>query len=263
MTLSPYELERQETIAQNKRKLAELGLESAAEARSVQRRPRSAPVKRSPVRKSSRLSGGGNPKTRPTPAAEVNPTCLVPWEERVFSEECTGSGVGCKWDQRRHHQHLTLATDGLSVATTGVAGYGAALCAVNPRGGASWAVRAVRFGVGGFGVAVVRASMRPPYKSLGKSGSTVACYHSSGALTAGGHERPFGPAYSPGDTIGVVLRPVAGAGPGRRELCFLLNNAEVGVAASGLEASREAYVLAVQPYMGGVAQLVVASDPGL
>ena len=112
----------------------------------------------------------------------------------------------------------------------------------------------MRFGVGGFGVGVVRAAMRPPYKSLGKTSEAVGVYLAGGTLAMNGSEREFGPPYEPGDRIGVVLRRTSGSGnAGKRDLVFLRNGVEVGVGATGLDPV--GLVLAVQPYMGGVAQL--------
>ena len=184
---------------------------------------------------------------------------LPPWEEAVFAdcERAATSGQDA-WDAKRYHQHLTPSPSGRSVATTGVAGYGAALAARRPKKGAQqrWEVRAVRFGVGGFGVGVERAAMKPPYKSLGKGGDALAFFHSGGGLASAGRpERPFGPAFEPGDRIGLELRAVGGAKK-KREAAFSLNGEEVGVAPlDGVGASEE-LVLAVQPYMGGVATLL-------
>lgn len=264
--LSPYELERQATIALNKRKLAELGLErlepqAAGKAdRRAQQPGRSSSGQNCAVRKSSRLSAERNLATA-TPAQEHRLELRhAPWEEAVFSQECkTDATCQHKFDRKRMHQHLTLSPDSRCVATTGVAGYGAALCCAG--GDPMWSVRAVRFGVGGFGVALVRSGMRPPYKSLGKAEATVACYLASGVVVVGGRERPFGPVLTPGDVVGVALRPARGGardGAGD-DLVFLLNGAEVGVAVTGLQgASRGAYTVGVQPYMGGVAQLLSA-----
>ena len=59
--------------------------------------------------------------------------------------------------------------------------------------------------------------------------------------------------------LGVLIRPSAAVPSGgkrkrTRELVFLKNGSEVGVAATGL--GDEPLCLAVQPYMGGVALLV-------
>ena len=118
-------------------------------------------------------------------------------------------------------------------------------------------MRAVRFGVGGFGVGVVRTSMKAPYKSLGRSPSAVCVYLASGALAS--HERgehAFGEAYEPGDLVEVHLRPSAGKkGPaGSVDVVFKRNGEEVGIGAHSV-ANPEGLVLAVQPYMGGVALL--------
>jgi hypothetical protein len=177
------------------------------------------------------------------------------------------------------HQHLTPSPSCRSVATTGVAGYGAALAARRKNDSADpprWELRAVRFGVGGFGVGVVRASMKAPYKSLG-NGTALAFYHSSGRLEGGAAgARPTSaevPPIDPGATIGIEVRRAgvtsatsggkakaggvtAGQRPGAREAAFSVNGVAVGVVALGGAGPKEELNLAVQPYMGGVALLL-------
>ena len=139
--------------------------------------------------------------------------------------------------------------------TTGCAGYGAALGAENcvlKSAEVRYDVRASRFGVGGFGVGLVRASMSKPYKSIGTSASCVAVYHSSGTLRLGASEDPFGPGFEPGDAVAVILRPSSSKG---FDVVFEVNGEEVGVLRrTGLKA-RDSLSLAVQPYMGGIAVL--------
>ena len=134
-----------------------------------------------------------------------------------------------------------------------MAGYGAALA---KRATNASAVRVVRLGVGGFAVGLVRATMRPPFKSIGRSEHAVAVYHSGGGLEGGEKgRRAFGPEYGEGDLIEVRLRPSASRKKSSLvDVLFVKNGAEVGVAASGI--ARDGVVLAVQPYMGGVAMLV-------
>ena len=265
--LSAYERERERNIATNKRKLAQLGIETtrppppASRSKPKRERPGkdtpSVPARKSP--RSAAIVDSQKGETVATPKPRV-----ADWWESVFAaceREC--SGVAAVWDAKRHHQHLTCSSTRSVVATTGVAGYGAALVGrsgVGTSASVSWEVKAVRFGVGGFGVGVARATMKPPFKSLGNHADVVGVYLANGSVVRDGVERPFGPAYAPGDRVGVLLRNSAAAagaskkGRANRELVFLLNGEEVGIAASGLGA--EELVLAVQPYMGGVAQLL-------
>ena len=260
---SAYERERAQNILANQRKLLALGIGAQLSVRSAKRlRPSraddstgkpSAPARKSP--RSSRLAEAVVPPPAPLRVREWWEQCFETCESQVPSNSLT------VWDTRRHHQHLTRSPTGRVIATTGVAGYGAALTARVHRTKAplSWEVKAVRFGVGGFGVGVARATMKPPFKSLGNHPDVVGVFLASGSIVSGGIERPFGPAYAPGDRIGVSLRrEVAAEGvlKQRHELVFLLNGEEVGVAASGL--GGEELVLAVQPYMGGVAHLLGA-----
>lgn len=267
--MSAYELQRASNIAANKRALEALGLSEPQLGTKCHRAklPRVPPTDpQAPpaglLRRSSRrvvAATSDRPKAAPEPL----------WHESVFADserampEPTTSPPPCTFDARRHHQHLERSASGRSIATTGVAGYGAALVA-KPAAGA-WEVVAVRFGVGGFGVGVVRSSMRPPYKSIGKSPDALGAYLANGSWAHAGVEVPFGPAYAPGDRIGVAVRPAPPKQSGRagwvatkatkaaREVVFFLNGKEIGVAASLLGA--EELQLAVQPYMGGVALL--------
>lgn len=139
------------------------------------------------VRKSSRLSGAAVTHAEPTGAGDriassvdgkAKSTQTGSREHELF-KECESRERQSKlvWDTRRMHQHLTRSPTGCAVATTGVAGYGAALCALAGREPAppTWQaeVEAVRFGVGGFSIAVVRRDMPPPFKSLGKTAFAV------------------------------------------------------------------------------------------
>ena len=269
---SPYELQRAANIAANKRSLDALGLSepqlrtkrSRAKPRVPPTDPQARPIE--PTRRSSRgvaaVASDGT-KAAPAPRSE-----LPPWQLAVFVDAERAmpatSPPPCTFDARRHHQHLERSASGRSIATTGVAGYGVALVAKRTTGTSlahrAWEVVAVRFGVGGFGVGVVRCSMRPPYKSIGKSPDALGAYLANGSWAHAGVEVPFGPAYVPGDRIGVTIRPagwtatkVTKATTAAREIVFFLNGKEVGVAASSL--GTEELQLAVQPYMGGVALL--------
>jgi hypothetical protein len=212
--LSDYERKRARTIAANEKVLESLGLQkrpALAEGRSPPAKRHRATTATNPTRRSSRQAPGA--------AVVSNKTAQTPplaWHLQVFAdaEEASATGdagdahASCAiWDARRLHQHLERSASGRSVATTGVAGYGVALCAQRASADAcSWEVRAIRFGVGGFSVGVVRAGMRPPYKSLGTAVDAVGVYLSSGSLRSGGEERTFGRAYQQGDNIGVMLR---------------------------------------------------------
>ena len=269
---SSYELQRAANIAANKRALDALGLSEPQLGTKRSRAKPRVPAPPEPTRRSSRgvaatarvSSSTPAPRSSPAPRSE-----LPPWQLAVFKEAeaaIPATPPSPCFDARRHHQHLERSASGRSIATTGVAGYGVALVA-KPTAGASfgaWEVVAVRFGVGGFGVGVVRKSMRPPYKSIGKSPDALGAYLANGSWAHAGVEVPFGPAYAPGDRIGVTIRPAAWtatkakkvtkATKVAREIVFFLNGTEVGaVAASSL--GSEELQLAVQPYMGGVALL--------
>eukprot|EP00966_Prymnesium_polylepis_P070826 1645874-Prymnesium_polylepis.1 len=261
---STYELERAENIAANRRALDALGLLDGpllggSRKRKRERQPSLGSPPPAPPARPTRRSSRGAPAIVDNDTAAASPpppAALRPWQLAVF-EECErampAAPLSCTFDARRHHQHLERSASGRSIATTGVAGYGAAIVAKPAAGACAWDIEvvAVRFGVGGFGVGVVRGSMKPPYKSLGKSEEALGAYLANGNWAHAGAERPFGPAYAPGDRIGVCVR--AGAKGAARELVFFLNGEEVGVVATlrGAEEVR----LAVQPYMGGVALL--------
>ena len=267
--LSAYERERERNIAANQKVLLDMGLlDKAAPTSAAPRHKRRVTVPSNPTRKSARLSPS---ESRSVGTAESGPSTtketfadVPPWEDHVFREceaaataTVSGSPV---WDAVKHHQHLRRSTSGRAIATTGEAGYGAALAKRDPKSLAGGAVRAVRLGVGGFAVGLVRAAMRPPFKSLGRSEHAVAVYHSSGTLEGGGKAaRAFGPDFAEGDLIEVRLRPPSSAKGkakgGAMDVIFMKNGVEVGVAVSGVEAHGN-LVLAVQPYMGGVALLV-------
>ncbi len=248
--MSAYECERERNIAANQAVLRSLGLHEPPlppkSVRSQKKRSRAVRDEK-PARRSSRVAATPGEQTKPIPVPRP-----PPWEREVFAECERGSkppGPAASWDARRCHQHLSISSSARSVATTGVAGYGVVVAA---RGTVQrWRVLAVRFGVGGFGVGVVRAGWKGPYKSLGSTAECVGgSYLSSGVLSCQGIERAYGPAYDEGDVIEVVLR-----GRGKaRELIFCRNGSELGVAARGI--GEGPLLLACQPYMGGVACLV-------
>ena len=265
--LSAYEQERAKNIEANNAVLQHLGLEKMPPPPKAAKRRRSSDgTPTEPVRKSSRISMEGSTAVKDT---AVKLADISPWEDAVFREceqavaSSSSDPPAAVWDASKHHQHLTRSSSGRSIATTGVAGYGAGLVQrrVHCLG---WTVRAVRFGVGGFAVGVVKRSMPSPFKSLGRSEHAIAVFHSSGRLEqgAGKNPRDFGSGYDEGDLVEVVLRPMAaGTKPGaakaaagrQHDVIFLLNGEQIGVAASGVVP--DSVVLAVQPYMGGVALL--------
>lgn len=171
------------------------------------------------------------------------------------------------------HQHLQVSAARRAVATTGCAGYGAVLAArgsgteTSDGKGRQWRVRAVHLGVGGFGVGIAKVGWKGPFKSLGKqpASAVVGSFHAAGTFNSGRQEVAFGgTGYGAGDVVGVVLRPEKKAaskdGAKRRaallEVAFSVNGVEVGVAAAGIEGKVSDYVLACQPYMGGVGRLL-------
>lgn len=256
MVVSAYEKERERNIAANKKVLEALGLEKcvpsppASKKIAVKRERQQVVV---PTRKSSRrlTSSEGSVASATIPAVETLAD-IPAWHLDVFKEcEEAGGSSSVMWDPAKHHQHLTRSKGGRSVATTGVAGYGAAIAKRTPNC-RRWAIRAVRFGIGGFAIGLVRSGMRPPFKSIGRSADAIAVYHCSGQLEGGGKApRAFGSGYDEGDLIEMALRPAA---KGKAHDAVLLRNGEeVGVAARGLAA--DTVLLAVQPYMGGVAML--------
>ena len=265
--LCPYEIERQRNIQANQEVLIQLGLGTSEPppARQSRKKQKRSDLIQEPARKSPRqmqlLDAG--PRTT---ASKPQRADIPPWEAEVF-RKCESDAAAASsasrfslWDASKFHQHLTRSESGRSIATTGVAGYGAGLAKRTASAPAGGAVRAVRFGVGGFAVGLVRAAMKPPFKSLGRSEHAIAIYHSDGQLEGGGKApRAFGPGYAQGDLVQVELRPSASVGRGKHssaqkvDAVFLINGVEVGVGASAV--ARDGVLLAVQPYMGGVALL--------
>lgn len=295
--LSAYEQERARNVRANHRTLEALGLGSpvpSAPQLAKRRRTDSAAERRLPQRQSVRLAAASSDAAAPPPTERLSD--IPPWEADVF-RACEAAAPAGRhvFDQSRRHQHLSVSASGRAVATTGVAGYGAALVHKSARAGAPpdvrWAVRPIRLGVGGFAVGVVPRSMRPPFKSLGKNAASLGAYLASGAFADAEHgERPFGPAYGEGDLVEVtsaepqplsrlqqcrrlwalhhphpthlptphqvLLRPAVGGGrASRTDIVYLLNGEEIGVAVAGVSAAPGSLACAVQPYMGGVALL--------
>lgn len=321
--LSAYEKLRLANIAANNAMLAELapgtvGRDASSDhptmprggtnARRSKRRPAQATatssVTKSATRRSTRSRGpveAYDPGDSFADGASDGPTAKKPrdaaphWVAREFADEPSTTGLRCRFNRKRHHQHLSLSKSAASVATTGCAGYGCALAspiaagtpggncigtaasAPKTEGGAKqppsdagttattseWQVAAKHFGVGGFAVGVARSAWKGPYKSIGKTVGAGAVYHSTGCLLASRKvTENFGPEYEAGDIITVRL---SGPFPARKPqkntaglvLSFAVNGAWLGRDTT-LPASAGPYVLAVQPYMGGVARIVGA-----
>jgi len=123
-------------------------------------------------------------------------------------------------------------------------------------------------GVGGFGVGVALTSWGGlgGYKSLGKRLRTEAAgqYHSSGTFIANKIERQYGPEYAAGALVGVWLSPTGKGAKRKLQLRFSLDGKSLGAAATlpaaGAAADVRQYLLAVQPYMGGLATIEAASS---
>ena len=311
MVLSEYEQARADKMAANQAKLASLGLAGPSllkkPDKQVALKKRKPPAKTRPPgsRSSPRLASSSSSSSSSAASSVVSAKSarLVrpaswqaagssdnKWSVSMFASlaqasaarSVGGGGVpstGNRFDPRRSHQHLTHSPDGRSVATTGVAGYGVALCqrtssssSPSPSSSSSrWFVACRRLGVGGFSVGVVSASsIKAPYKSLGSHPSSLGAYHSSGVYVCSGVSRAFGTPYGEGDVVAVVLRDqVVGRErkkadknskevEGGKEIVFEVNGREVGtrpVAKEWLKKGAGDLLLAVQPYMGGVAEL--------
>ena len=271
--LSSYELLRQERVRENAAVLQELGLGDAAskmrsEVAASRAKPSAHARKRTratsaPLRVSPRTL---EPKTKAAKTTSyITPatTGLPLWAEKVFATEDGATLPPVSWS--KHHRHLTLSLGKHMVATTGCAGYGAALAA---RGDLLryWEVRIEAVGVGGSAVGLVRAGWRGPFKSLGSAtagGTTeslcVAAFHSSGSLFVDGAAKEgFAPPFGQGDVIGVYLRA-------NGDLVFYVNGKQTAVAVSlphCKETSAHGLVLACQPYMGGVVRITGARKMG-
>ena len=153
-----YEQQRDANIAANNVVLESLGLAATKTREPSTTQPRKRKqqpsLRQEPVRKSSRSTptSSSNGTSAASQSSLEKVADVAKWQDDVFREveaSSTTSASSVKWDAKKHHQHLTRSPGGRAIATTGVAGYGAALacCAPSHR----WAVRAVRFGVGGFG----------------------------------------------------------------------------------------------------------------
>lgn len=264
MEKSEYELLREAKMARNKAQLDALGLKQSAPQRARRPKRRSRPdgpaEHTQPRRTSARVAAAADPPRDTAP--QLQSVGRAPDSRaEAFLEACEAEGPdgAATLTFGRHHQHLTRSRSGRSVMTTGCAGYGAALGAKCVVGAATvrYGVRAARFGVGGFGVGLVRAHMPRPYRSIVGSAACVAVYLSSGRVRRGGGgdgDATFGPTFKPGDVIAVILRRSSET-ESAFDVAFEVNGEEVCVFQTGLKA-RDTISLAVQPYMGGVAVLV-------
>ena len=170
-----------------------------------------------------------------------------------------------QWDPRRAHQHLTISQCGCVVATTGCAGYGAALAkpptAANQTTALRWDVEVMQLGTGGFAVGVARANMPSPFKSLGNNQAWVV--HCDGRMMHNRatlfHGEAGGSTFGVGDVISVCLAPCENnserpSPAGDRWLSFEKNGVPIGT--RWQLPAKTAFALAVQPYMGGAARLL-------
>ena len=164
------------------------------------------------------------------------------------------------------------------------------------KGAAFFEVHAKSFGCGGFSVGIARSpAWRGPYKSLGRVASSApdaaalgGAYHSSGYLLTHAHPTAdkilsasisrWGDTFQPGDRIGVLVQEKRGNGPPATstqtkrkpesmstkagasvDIHFFLNGKRTGTPIE-IETPSPYIVggiaLAVQPYMGGVAQIL-------
>ena len=298
---SPYERQRLANIERNHAELKRLGLLSkspaiggsallSSAATTARKRKRSSSTAsryssheahrpETGARRSLRLVVADTP-TGPAPVQQA--TVHKPgqaihgsaeWVQALFNAPArkltkvlrpTGGGVtATQWDRRRAHQHLTLSQCGRVVATTGCAGYGAALAkpptAAKQSTALRWDVEVLRLGTGGFAVGVARADTPSPFKSLGNSPAAWVV-HCDGRTM---HNRATlfhpGSTFGVGDVISVCLAPCEEASEGSsavgdRWLCFEKNGVPVGT--GYVLPAKTAFTLAVQPYMGGAARLL-------
>ena len=314
-TTSAYEQQRLANIERNHAELKRLGLLTPT-LRGARPRKRRRVAAAPPAaaraaaadktsRRSLRLRGSTAPANSP-PAPRTVPLHTsqpaadhgdAEWAQALFSSATAAAAGSIKgrpsvgssgsggWDRRRAHQHLTLSRCGRVIATTGCAGYGAALAKPPPAAQQAkeeeelrWDVEVLRLGTGGFAVGVAHASMPSPFKSLGNSPAAwvVHCdgrtLHNRSALC----EDEAGSSFTVGDTITIILQPPAahataatkgekgkkGKPTRTRQLRFERNGAQIGRActvpavAAAAAGPAAGYCLAVQPYMGGAALLL-------
>jgi hypothetical protein len=298
---SAYELQRLANIEQNHAELKRLGLLApsvtgtvaawgVAEDAAPRRRRRAggaggpAPKKRQRAallgrgsRRSLRLGASegqavgaadNTPVRRPAPVytPEFAENSDAVWAQALFSRAAGSKSrsSGGPWERRRAHQHLTLSPCARVIATTGCAGYGAALAksptaAQQPKA-LLWKVEVLRLGTGGFAVGVAHAKLPSPFKSLGNNPAAwvVHCdgrtLHNRATLS----DDEAGSSFDVGDTISILLAPASKGKGGTRRLSFEKNGGAVGAVCQlpAAAASGGGYTLAVQPYMGGAALLL-------
>lgn len=137
---SAYEVKRRARIVRNHETLALLGISdtagliagiAAGKGQTLKKRKTHAGEGSMAVRKSARLQPRGDAWDTPSESQAEVPfsASVASWEQKVFQEFEQGlPSSQLVWDAHHMHQHLTRSPGGRMVATTGVAGYGAALC---------------------------------------------------------------------------------------------------------------------------------------
>jgi hypothetical protein len=161
------------------------------------------------------------------------------------------------WDTKKmYNKHLELSSCRREVATTGCAGYGAALACADgaavisekKSGGkaATWSVEMLEEGKGGFSVGVCLANTNAPFKSMGKRPDSWVLHNSGLLLHNHGESNWLENGYSVGDVIEIKLSAIG-------ELSYTINDALVQTT---VIVPPGKYVLCCQPYMGGACRLL-------
>lgn len=164
------------------------------------------------------------------------------------------------WDAKKTHQHLQMSASKRTVATTGCAGYGAALAKVDGGKGLAevnyksgkgsstkWTIQVISEGVGGFSVGICAVSSQGPYKSMGNRPDSWVL-HSSGQLL---HNRSAKAVkgceggYIAGDIVEIEVSV-------KGELIFKVNDTPCQ---TNVIIPTGKYVLCCQPYMGGICKI--------
>lgn len=262
--LSEYELVREANIQSNLRKLTDLGfLIPAPKPKNKRVYQLSEPIKLR--QKLPRLCN--DPIFEPTNKDEKEVSVSTKYSSLELSDWIPEKFLSVKsssncisWDNKKHHQHVSVSKCGKFIGTTGCAGYGAAFLkpGCNIR---YWEIELITLGVGGFSIGLARAAWQGPYKSLGNVDvlNVAGVYHSNGSFYCNRKEYVlFGPTFKQGDVLTVQLSD-------SNEITFFLNKKFINIAPvetkfiSTTKSSKkqiDSYVLACQPYMGGVARII-------